>query len=91
MLKNEEICQKYHFVRKDLNDFETEWIKGVAFAQFAKKSENIIATLWMLSTKNFVITAQPGGYHFFLVRQGCFECTQIHIHTYFPSTSQLLF
>jgi len=44
-----------------------------------------------LRTKNLFLVAQPGGYHFILACQGCFKCTQLHIHTSCPSTSQLLF
>jgi len=47
----------------------------VAFAQFAKKSEKVIVTLWTLFTKNLVLTAKPDGYHFTLACQGCFKCT----------------
>jgi len=32
-------------------------LRVVAFAQFAKKSEKIIATLWILSAKNLFLTA----------------------------------
>jgi len=32
-------------------------LRVVAFAQFARKSERIIATLWILSTKNLFLTA----------------------------------
>jgi len=66
-------------------------LRVVAFAQFTNKSERIIVTLWILSTKNLFLTAQPSGYHFILACQGCFECTKLHIHTSYPSTSQLLF
>jgi len=32
-------------------------LRVVAFAQFANKSERIIVTLWILSTKNLFLTA----------------------------------
>ena len=35
--------------------------------------------------------SSEGGYHFFAACQGCFNCTQLPIHTACPSTSQLLF
>jgi len=31
-------------------------LRVVAFAQFARKTEKIIVTLWILSTKNFFLT-----------------------------------
>jgi len=66
-------------------------LRVVAFARFAERSEKTFVTLWILSTKNLFLTAQPGGYHFILVCQGFLKCTQLHIHTSCPSTSQLLF
>jgi len=60
MLKNEEICQKYPFFRKELKeDFEAEWmsLRVDAFSKFAKETEKTIVTLWILSTKNLFLTA----------------------------------
>jgi len=59
MLKNEEIRQKYPFFRKELNDFEVEWmsLRVDAFSKFAKETEKTIVTLWILSTKNLFLTA----------------------------------
>ena len=48
-------------------------------------------TLWILRAKNLFLVAQPGGFHFILVCQGCFNCAHLKIHTSCPSTSQLLF
>jgi len=54
MIRNEEIRQKYPFLRKGLNDFlKLSELRVVAFAKFAKESEKTIATLWMLSTKTY--------------------------------------
>jgi len=63
----------------------------VAFSECANTSEKTTVTLWILSTKNVFLTTQPGDYHFILACQGCFKCTQLHIHTSRPSTNQLLF
>jgi len=46
MIRNEEIRQKYPFLRKGLNDFlKLSELRVVAFAKFAKESEKTIATL----------------------------------------------
>jgi len=37
-----------------------------AFSKFAEETEKTIVTLWILSTKNLFLTAQPGSYHFIL-------------------------
>jgi len=71
--------------------FKLSELRVAAFTKFAKESEKTIVTLWILSTKNLFLTAQSGGYHFILVCQECFKCTQLHIHTSCPSTSQMLF
>jgi len=63
----------------------------VCIYKFAKETEKTIVTLWLLSTKNVLLTAQPGGYKLILACQGCFNCIQLHIHTSCPSTSQQLF
>jgi len=56
---------------------ELSELRVVAFAQFAKKSEKTIVTLWILSTKNLFLVAQPGGYHFIAACQGCFNSTKL--------------
>jgi len=66
---------------KDYIILKLSELRVVAFAQFSKKSENTIATLWILITKNLFLVAQPGGYHFIAACQGCFNCTQLQIHT----------
>jgi len=57
MLKHEDIRQKYAFFRKGLNDFEVEWIACGCIYKFAKECEKTIVTLWILSTKNLLLTA----------------------------------
>ena len=39
MLKDEEIRQKYLFLKKGLNDFETEWIMFDCIHKVRKKSK----------------------------------------------------
>jgi len=51
-----------------------------AFTKFAESEKTIVA-LWILSTKNTFLTAEPNGYRFILACQECFKCTQLHIHT----------
>jgi len=53
MLKNEEIRQKHPFFGKGLLFLKLSELRVVAFAQFAKKSEKIIATLWIWVPKTY--------------------------------------
>jgi len=79
------------FSEKDKIISKLSELRVVAFALFAKKSGETIVTLWILITKNVFFVAQPGGNYFISACQGCFNCTQLHIHTSCPSTSLLLF
>jgi len=51
------IRQKYPFFRKGLNDLKLGELRVVAFTKFAKESQKTIVTLWILSTKNVLLTA----------------------------------
>ena len=50
MLKDEEIRQKYLFLKKGLNDFETEWIMFDCIHKVRKKSKKTIVILWTIVT-----------------------------------------
>jgi len=54
MLKNEKIRQKYPFLGKGEIFLKLSELRVVAFAQFAKKSEKIIATLWICVQKKLL-------------------------------------
>jgi len=54
------------------------WVNFVWLHLHSSQSRvKTIATLWILSTKNLFLVAQPGGYHFIAACQGCFNCTKL--------------
>jgi len=89
MLKNEEIRQKYSFFRKGLNYFEAESITRGYICTVCKEEWKDYCDCGHWVPKTFFSQRNQVAYHFIAACQGCFNCTQLQIHT--PSTSQLLF
>jgi len=54
MLKNEEIRQKYLFLKKGLNDFEAEWIMFDCIHKVRKKSKKTIVTLRTIECQKLI-------------------------------------
>jgi len=52
-------------------------LRVVAFLHSSQRRVKTIVTLWILSTKNLFLVAQPGGCHFIAAFQGCFNCTKL--------------